>query len=333
MKSPRSQWHLGTFGAMVVVLCLSGCIQPPQPSGATQRSQPATTQPSAAQQQASPDWIPAGFAEKFRRRAAKLRTSAALGLNDLAGGNGFEVAGDFPPYAYSTIKIAIVATVLRLEPRPSPDRLEQMSRAITVSDNAAAAALYNDIVAVRGGADAANSEIERTLQLGGDTTTQVPAAHEIRHWAQRQDKGALSTYGQTLWGPADQAHFVAQLLSGCVLDRRSTSRIKDLMTSVVAEQSWGLGELDSVAAFKGGWGIDEAGSHWFVRQVAEVQPGPRPGYVMALAVRLDDASPTADSPTPEQHALTALGAWVDSKLGPAPTASRCDEGTRVRAAR
>jgi hypothetical protein len=243
----------------------------------------------------------------------------------LAGDSVFEAGDVESPYAYSTIKIPIAATLLRFQPELSADQSAQVYAALTASDNAAARALYNDIVAILGSESAATSAIEETLALTGDSGTQVPTADEIPDWPTRQAFGVVSTYGQTHWSAVDQAGFVAELMRGCVVPPAQVDTIRSAMSNVVPGQQWGLGLVAGVSAFKGGWGQDASGVNFFVRQVAEVSPVEGGPFVMALAVALEQPSSVAGgSVAAEAEVLRQLGNWTVEQLGPAPANQPCD---------
>lgn len=274
---------------------------------------------------ASTSWIPADFAPQFAAKAEQLGAQASLGLADLAGGPALAIGGFDTPYAYSTIKIPMVATLLRLQGEPSTNQMGQIAAALSASDNSATRALYDDIIAISGDEQAATSAIEGTLAITGDSATEVPTAAEIPDWPARQAVGVVSTYGQTLWSTEDQAAFVAELMQGCVVPAAQLETIRSAMANVVPGQQWGLGQVAGVRAFKGGWGQDANGVNFFVRQVAEVSPSEGGPYVIALAVALDQPSSVASgSVVAEAAVLQELGSWTVEQLGPAPASQPCE---------
>lgn len=291
------------------------------PSGSPiPKSQHSATEPSTD----NSGWIPSDFGRRLRKKTRELHATVAVGLSDLAGGDPRQFGSGPIPYAYSTIKVPIVATALRLDSSPTESQLADMDAAITKSDNAAARSVYNQIVEMVGTEDAATAAIEDTLALGGDSDTSVPTAAEIPNWHARQAVGVVSTYGQTLWSVSDQAQFMARLYSGCVLPKESTRKLRVWLSHISVGQRWGLGQLPSTSAFKGGWGQDEVGHNYYVRQVALMTPTAGGPYVMSVSLRLKDASRLGSgSIVRESDAIEELGRWVTQELGPAPEQGAC----------
>lgn len=330
MRPPRTNWAYAI--AVALTIAVSGCSSSP----ATSPSQPQRSMPqsSATQQLAAPSderkfeadtelpWIPSDFESGFRAKARQLGASAAIGLADLQGGAPAQFGDPLTSYAYSTIKLPLATTVLRLT--DDPNVVPQVTAAISASDNAATRDLYNQIIALTGSEQAATSAIEESLAASGDTQSQVPTADEIANWPQRQAAGVASTYGQTLWEPSTQAYFVAQLLRGCLLSEADTNTIEGAMIAVVSHQRWGLGSVPGVDAFKGGWGQDEVGDSYFARQVGRVMTTPNAGFVMAVAVQLDQPSTIASgSIDAEAYVLQELAIWTVENLRPSPNVSNC----------
>lgn len=267
-------------------------------------------------------WINPKLSDGVNRLADNLDASLAIAVSDLAGGRAEQFGQDAKPYAYSTIKIPMVATLFRLGGGPDDD--SNMAAALQHSDNGAARAVYDRIIQLTGGERQAVNAINETLRMGGDTETKVPIAADLANWRQRQAIGVVSTYGQTRWRPNEQATFVAQLLNGCVLRPGPTKRLATWMSQVEPGQSWGLGSLSNVSAFKGGWGQDQNGGDYYVRQVALVEPSSGGPYVMAVTVRLHDPSPLAGgSIDRESAAIQSVGKWVAANVGPAPERAAC----------
>lgn len=296
---------------------------------ASQSTQPTAT-PVPLSSAESVDWIPSDLGQKFQRKAQQLKAQADLGLVDMAGGTPFSSIGGAPTFAYSTIKLGIVATFLRLNPDPTQADEQRIRLAITQSDNKAAAELYNHIKDKTGSERKATQAIEATLAKGGDRSTRVLVEEDIPNWKDRQEAGVQSAYGQSLWSVGNQAVFVASLLRGCVLDDKDTDYLSGLMTGISPSQDWGLGEVAGVEAFKGGWGVDagiggKQASGWYVRQVGQFDPARGGPYVMAIAVHLD--SPTGMSQqvsdTAEARTIETLGDWVVKQLGEAPPEVPC----------
>lgn len=180
------------------------------------------------------------------------------------------VDGDGPPrvvghpptlVAWSTMKVPIALAIERAG--LGEEAAGDVEQAITASDNAAAARLWDRL----GGGTAASRATEEQLRRGGDRTTRVPSQVTIPGY---------SPFGQSKWRLRDQVHFTAELpcLAG-------SDRVSDAMGHVVPGQQWGLGSL-SGARFKGGWGPTPEG--YVVRQLG-VLPSTKGDTAVALQVR------------------------------------------------
>lgn len=190
-------------------------------------------------------------------------------------------------HAWSSIKVPILATLMKQRNLDASDQANA-ERALTASDNNAAAALFAQI-------QGTSSALEATLNETAGEPTIVATAPP--------PSGAVSTYGQTLWSPAASAEFYRALACERVVDAESTSYILGLMGNVIAEQQWGLGSTGipgaSYVGYKAGWGpegsasgpylvrqsgivSDESGRGFSVTMVAQASSGSFDGGVAAL---------------------------------------------------
>ena len=182
--------------------------------------------------------------------------------------------------AWSTIKVPIVLRVL--QDAGGPARLtarqrELSRRAITLSDNAAAAELFAGLERSHGGLDGASAAVTEVLREAGDDVTKVST----------QGRGLFSTYGQTEWPLHLQHRFMAALAGGCIADRASRRFVLDLMGQVTSD-TWGLGSAGVPALWKGGWGPGVDG-RYLVRQMGEIRVHGRP-LVVTVAAIADDGT-------------------------------------------
>ncbi|MGL5864727.1 MAG: serine hydrolase [Dermatophilaceae bacterium] len=184
-----------------------------------------------------------GLTERLTRYLDERGGTLGLELVDLDRGQIFRYRAD-EGLCYSTIKVLILTTVLRLGQEDGTqltDRQRDLAeRMITRSDNAATEALL---------AQVGRGEVRRVAGLAGMTRTEIDAGW-WGHW-------------RTVPGDLDRM-VDAVLDSDAVLDggRRTIARF--MMSEVVAAQRWGVfaPESDDVyVAAKNGWGPMPAGYH------------------------------------------------------------------------
>lgn len=332
MKAAAALGSASVMLPMLTACASSGVAAPTVTTMAATVPAPMTATAAAEPSSPSGGWIAADFTTAFETEATSLGADASIGISDLAGGPVVTAGEAGVSYAYSTIKVALAATLLRLiGDEPSDEQQAAVTMALTASDNAAARDIYDWIIELTGSEEAATGAIEATLATAGDSTTQVPTQNEIADWSERQAAGVLSTYGQTRWTTGDQARFVAQLLRGCLTTPTQTDQLRTAMSSVVPGQSWGLGQVAGVGPFKGGWGQDESGGGYYVRQVGEVTGAEGGPFVVAIAVHLDPPSPVAGgSVAAEASIIEQLGTWAVDQLGAAPVAQSCEPVNEAR---
>ena len=177
--------------------------------------------------------------------------------------------------AWSTIKVPISLRVLEDAGGPSklsPHQRELITRAITLSDNEAAAELFAGLERTHGGLTGASQAVAEMLRAAGDNTTQVSTV----------GRGSFSTYGQTEWSLPEQHRFMAALAGGCIGSEVSRRYLMGLMGQVTSD-TWGLGSAGVPALWKGGWGPGING-HYLLRQMGVIMVnGSR--AVITIAVR------------------------------------------------
>lgn len=238
-------------------------------------------------------------AASFDARIASLGASAGVAVGPVGDGDT-TVLGDLTSgSAWSTIKVPIAMRAI--DDAGGPATLpaatrDLLSRAITASDNAAAASLWTALSDRHGGATAAADAIGATLAAGGDTETVVSTV----------GRDGFSPYGQTEWTLAAQERFMASLAGGC-MSPDAAAELRSLMGQVVADQRWGLGSTDAQAYFKGGWGPGADG-RYLARQmgVLEHDGGAVAVAIAAIAGDGQFASATA--------AVTEIARWVSDNV-------------------
>lgn len=202
----------------------------------------------------------------------------------VAGANGVTMAGfDAPSPAWSTIKVPIAIAALRANPGLYADA----QAALTVSDNDAAARLYD-----AAGPDAVN-QVLAEMGVGAQVNTVLT-------------RPGFSTFGQTMLTTGQEAVMAGQL--ACV---PGAGDVVALMRQVDASQAYGLGTTGD-AAYKGGWGPDEAGMYT-TRQFGLMPRGD--GTVAAVAIT---ALPADGSYGAGQGMLNAAALALQEQAGLLP---------------
>jgi hypothetical protein len=163
---------------------------------------------------------------------------------------------------------------------------ENLTAAITASDNAAAASLWSSL----GSPDQAGAAADAELRQAGDSRTSIET---------RVLRQGLSSFGQTAWTLADQARFTAGMPCSA-----SGQVVLALMGQVIPAQRWGLGSAG--AQFKGGWGPGSSpgqGGGYLDRQMGIVTIS-KP---LAVSLASLPANGAHDSGT---RALTEIARWL-----------------------
>jgi hypothetical protein len=188
--------------------------------------------------------------------------------------------------AWSTSKVPIALRVLEDTGGPSglsSPQAEEMRRALTLSDNEAAASLFADLERSHGGLGGASTAVAEVLREGGDSSTQVST----------RGRGEFSSYGQTEWSLANQQRFMSSLAAGCVGGSESSEYVLDLMGEVSSD-TWGLGSAGLPARWKGGWGPGVDGGY-LVRQMGILYVGKKEAVVTLAALPADGQFATGES--------------------------------------
>lgn len=219
-------------------------------------------------------------------------------VGPLGSGEPLSVGGLRSGSAWSTSKVLIALRLLQEVGGPaglSATQADEMRRALTLSDNDAAAALFADLERSHGGTTGASSALDEVLRQAGDSTTQVAT----------QGRDGFSSYGQTDWSLLEQQHFIELLAAGCLSTAASREYVLDLMGEVSSD-TWGLGSAGLPARWKGGWGPGVDG-RYLVRQMGILYVGDREAAVTLAAIPADGQFETA------QAMATRIAEWLAEK--------------------
>ncbi|MCP9966221.1 serine hydrolase [Actinomadura madurae] len=187
-------------------------------------------------------------------RPGRLSVSA----RDLTTGLSYTYGRSLRTATASIVKVDIVIALLLKAQREkrtlTPTEKALAERAITVSDNAAATALWQAI----GGADGLASA-NRKLGLR-DT-----------------EPGPGTSWGSTTTSAADQVRLLTALTSDeSPLHSANRRYVRRLMGDVTPEQAWGVSVAGSDAELKNGWlPRDRHGGRWTVNSIGIVRDGDR----------------------------------------------------------
>lgn len=202
------------------------------------------TRTPAATAPASGEILSAADRVSFRRLAASLGGEHGLAVSGVGAGRAVERIGALQSGpAWSTAKVPIAMAVI--DAGHEAAQQNNLTQAITASDNAAAMRLWASLGPPQAAAAAADAELRRA----GDRRTSI-------EWRALLGAG-YTPFGQTAWSLRDQARFTAAL--PCSV---AGVQVLKLMARVVGGQRWGLGAAGVPAQLKGGWG-----------------PGTRPGVI------------------------------------------------------
>ena len=209
--------------------------------------------------------------------------------------------------AWSTIKVPILLRVLADSGGPgalTSRQRELAERAITVSDNEAAAELFEGLERAHGGLGSASAAVTGVLREAGDQTTSVATV----------GRDSFSTYGQTDWSLASQYRFVSALAAGCIGGAASRGYVLDLMSH--ASDGWGFGALGLPASWKGGWGPGVDG-RYLARQMGVVSVDGRQVVATIGAIPADGQFSSAEA------IVTQAAQWVVDHADLAGAAQPC----------
>lgn len=211
--------------------------------------------------------------------------------------------------AWSTSKVPIALRVLRDVGGPSglsTTQAEEIRRALTLSDNEAAAALFAYLEREHGGLSGASVAVGEVLREAGDNTTQIST----------HGRDGFSSYGQTDWSLVNQQIFMSKLAADCIGTPASREYVLKLMGEVSSD-TWGLGSSGLPARWKGGWGPGVDG-RYLVRQMGILYVGSREAVVTLAAIPSNGQFETAEA------MATSIAQWLAGKAGRfAATPSGC----------
>lgn len=211
--------------------------------------------------------------------------------------------------AWSTIKVPIAQRVITDAGGPSGLTAEQSSQiqaALTLSDNDAAAALFDGLSKTYGGVTQGSEAVGEMLGEAGDTQTIIST----------EGRDGFSSYGQTDWSLFEQNKYMSALAGGCLADQQTTGYLLDQMSNVTSD-TWGLGSVGLPAEWKGGWGPGTDGKY-LVRQMGVVELPNGEEMVITLAAIPGDGSFESG-----QALATEIANWAVQNLADdiAPAAS------------
>lgn len=212
--------------------------------------------------------------------------------------------------AWSTIKVPIAQRVLEDAGGTNgfgADVLSDVTAAITLSDNDAAAALFERLKEGHGGLVDASAAVQEVLRAAGDGTTTVST----------RGRDGFSTYGQTEWSLAAQNRYMAALAGGCVGDAAVRRFLLDQMSSVRGSDTFGLGATGLPSKWKGGWGPGADGKY-LVRQMGVVETARGP-VVIAMAAIPDDGTFESGTAMLSEIATRAVARFTNNP----PSRSSC----------
>ena len=195
--------------------------------------------------------------------------------------------------AWSTIKVPLVMAALRAQ--DTPRVTEEMTAAITRSDNAAAEAIWASL----GDPATAARKVDAVLSQAGDPTSVQS----------QQVRPQFTAFGQTDWSLTNQAHFLA--VAAC--DVRNAPVFK-LMGQIAADQQWGMGTVAGTR-FKGGWGPFPSGKY-LDRQLGLIST---PAGLSAVAVA---AEPDSGSYDDGVRSVNDIATWLSDHVAMLPS-GRC----------
>ncbi len=205
------------------------------------------------------------------------------------------------------MKVPVLSTFIRQAEQsnaPLSSTFDQLARsAIEQSDNAAVNTVFSALEQDDGGLAGASQQLQQTLELAGDTTTQVNTAPNSQ---------GFSTFGQTEWSPSASLTFYRSLARGCLLSPSHTSYLLGLMRNVEPQQRWGAGAagFPVAVAIKGGWGPEPDGSY-LVRQTAVIGSA-KHGYVLSMISHPQGTG--EESFATGQQILTEVATWARNTL-------------------
>ncbi|MDL4815828.1 serine hydrolase [Actinomadura opuntiae] len=213
----------------------------------------------------------AALTRALDRYLDRMPGDLSVSVREVGSGLGYTYNGDLRTATASIVKVDIVIALLLRAQREKRvlTAAERMlaEKAIRISDNDAASALWNEIGGASGLA-AANRRIGLR-----DTTP-----------------GTGGAWGSTTTGAADQVRLLASLVSGRSPLHASARRyLRKLMADVTSEQAWGVSAAagdGAEVALKNGWLPREIhGGRWTVNSIGLVRDAGRLFLVAAVSER------------------------------------------------
>lgn len=260
------------------------------PSDELPSANPEEQERAPARRPRSTKILSAGDKASFARLVSEFGGAGGLAVSGVGRGQNVERVGSMPSaIAWSTAKVPVAMAVVDAGGQSA--QAQNLSAAITASDNGAALKLWSSLGSADQAADATTAE----LRNGGDGDTRIES---------QTLRSGLTPFGQTAWPLADQARFTAAMPCSA-----SGQVVLGLMGQVIPGQRWGLGAVDQAAQFKGGWGPgSEPGvaGGYLNRQMGIITVAGKP-----LAVSIASA-PADGSHETGQRALTAIAKWLTS---------------------
>ncbi|MES9540806.1 serine hydrolase [Actinomadura sp. NPDC000600] len=204
----------------------------------------------------------------LRRRLDDRADDLAISVRDLSTGLAYSYGGSLRTATASIVKVDLVMALLlqaqREERSLTSAEKALAERAITVSDNDAASALWRAIGGAHGLASA-----NRKLGLR-DT-----------------EPGAGGSWGSTTTSAADQIRLLSALTSAdSPLGSAGRRYVRRLMGDVTPEQAWGVSAAGTGAELKNGWlPREKHGGAWTVNSIGIVEVGDHTFLLAALSER------------------------------------------------
>ncbi|MEW2357936.1 serine hydrolase [Spirillospora sp. NPDC029432] len=229
----------------------------------------------------------------------------SVAVRDLESGLAFSYEPRLRTATASIVKVEIVMALLLQAQREDRSltaaERSLAERAITVSDNDAATALWH---AIGGGPGLAKAG----RRLGLEDT----------------EPGPGTAWGATTTSAADQVRLLAALASGGgPLTGRNRRYVLDLMGEVAPEQAWGVSAAaagGAAVALKNGWLPREVdGGAWTVNSVGRVRAG---GRDLLIAVVSDRHPSMAAGVAAVEHAAAAVAAALSDTPSDTPADAR-----------
>lgn len=230
-------------------------------------------------------------ARALQSMLSQLPGTVGISIAPVGGDQPGELFGDLPTeVAWSTIKVPLALAATRAYGQSAQSDIEL---AIVHSDNAAAERLWSML----GSPIQAAAAVQEVLREAGDTSTVVQS---------QRVRSGFTAFGQTEWSLIEQARFAARF--PCMPD---SAGILLLMRETAGSQQWGAAMIDE-AAVKGGWGPQDPGPGYLVRQLAVVPAGSG-GVAITIAT-----TPEAGDFEDGTAIVDTVATWISENLDQLP---------------